>query len=86
MLRRMRRPATPVMIRNSLGDVVCFAHVERTVGTAQYVDEPHPTTMASSAEEWKWMEEVDWPFDSLAARLRRAARSLRAFDQSNGSP
>lgn len=54
------------MCDDSLRDITCFADVVRIVSTAQYVDEPHATTMPSSAEEWKWMEEVVWPFPELA--------------------
>jgi hypothetical protein len=42
------------------------------------------TRYAQGIDKWGWLRGK--PFDSLAARLRRAARSLRAFDQSNGSP
>ena len=48
VLRRVCGSAAAVMIRNSTGDVTRFAHVERTVGASQHVDEPHWTTMPSS--------------------------------------
>jgi len=49
------------MLGMQVGDILCFADIERFAGTAQYVDEPHATTVSSSLAKLKWKR---LPFDT----------------------